>query len=58
MLKIHTHRSLGASEFKSSLKYEAANVEKKKKIKEIVQLVKRAEEKKQLSLGNLLKRLL
>jgi len=42
MLKIHTHRSLGASEFKSSLKYEAANVEKKK----------------QLSLGNLTKRLL
>lgn len=57
MLKIHTHRSLGASEFKSSLKYEAANVEKKKR-KEIVQLVKRAEEKKQLSLGNLTKRLL
>lgn len=47
MLKIHTHQSLGASEFKSSLKYEAANVEKKKKkIKEIVQLVKRPEEKK------------
>lgn len=57
MLKIHTHQSLGASEFKSSLKYEAANVEKKKR-KEIVQLVKRAEEKKQLSLGNLTKRLL
>lgn len=33
MLKIHTHRSLGASEFKSSLKYEAANVEKKKENK-------------------------